>query len=311
MDLLLFRQVCSLKVPHPLQYPHLNTTVLVYYYCVSVTLTADRKLAEALEGARSLPDIAPKPTKVVQPMACEEGPKKVIHSIEDEFHIPQIYKGSCSGLPCDVENCRIKRSQFKTKCVLVYRFQDGQWVRIGYRTVRYIDHLECECKQCKHITSRAMCVKTTTCPNANSKTSHCYWKSLILPSDGVSQQEIQQNYDYEAHIERLHIKPIPFGRCDCCTPYVCRPPKIFNKPTCSCKCRVILCKPPKYQDQNTCRCRCTAIPCKPPKYQDPNTCRCRCPPARCVPPRVQNPTTCNCDCPKGTTSSSGGKCVGK
>ena len=258
--------------------------------------TADRSLADALDGARSLPSLPPQPiTKGGRflPLTCENGPRRVIHSIEDEFHIPQIYKGTCTGLPCEDESCRIKRSQQKRKCVLVYRFVRGQWVRIGFRTVRYLDHLECECKQCKHITSRAACIETTSCPNVNSETSHCYWRPFIFPTDGVSQQEIELTDEAQLERELMPVPvpgPVPIGRCDCCTPFTCRPPKVFNKQTCSCKCRPTFCKPPKYQDQSTCRCRC--------------------PPARCVPPRVQNPITCNCECPKGTTSS-GRKCVGK
>ena len=277
-------------------------SILIYL----LKCTDDKRIAAALKGATSLPDIALQPTEEpqpmirgrFQPMTCEDGPKIIIHSIEDEFHIPHIYKGSCNGLICEDESCRIKRSKLKTKCVLVFRFVGGYWVRVGFRNRYYHDHLECECKQCKHITSRAECVQTTSCPNVNTVHSHCYWRSFFEPSEGVSQ-------NVEELPEEGELMPVsgpgpesigglarrPFGHCDCCTPIPCRPPKTFNSQTCSCVCSITYCHPPKYLDHNTCRCLC--------------------PPAGCMPPLVQNPTTCRCECPLGTKMSSGGKCLGE
>ena len=57
----------------------------------------------------------------------------------------------------------------------------------------------------------------------------------------------------------------PSGSCECCTPFFCKPPKVFNKRTCSCVCPVI-----------------------------------KCPYAR-----IFNPKTCGCDCPPGTRDVNG------
>lgn len=275
-----------------------------------ISFIADRRLADALQGATSLPPSAFQPTWDTEPLACEDGPKQVLHSIENEFHIPQIYKGACNILPCADDRCRTKVSQSKSKCVLVFRFQGGQWMNVGYQNVQYIDHTECECKKCKHITSREECVETTACPNGNNDRSYCYWKPFFIPSE-LPLDTPQGRAVAELDKLDIDIEPIPEGRCDCCSPRSCKPPFIFNRNKCRCVCQPIRCAPPKIFNMRACRCECPQTFCRLPKILNPTTCRCECPAIRCPPPLRLNQVTCQCDCPPGTTMNSDRNCVGK
>lgn len=135
-----------------------------------------------------------------------------IYSNNDEFFWPPIYKGSCEALDCGRSGspCITRISVWKTKCVLFHKIINGQWVNFGFRTIRYLDAVECGCKQCSDITDHSVCLKAGTCPNNyydpnnhyNPK-SFCFWSNR---------------------------------GCDCCEVHSCPRRQYFNKTTCSCDC---------------------------------------------------------------------------
>ena len=264
-----------------------------------------------MQGARRLPNLPLQPTRGIQPKACEDGPKKILHSVQNEFHIPQIYKGACNILPCADDRCRTKKSLSKTKCVLVFRFQSGQWTNIGYRNIPYIDHTECECKKCKHITTHEECVETTACPNGDNDRSYCYWESFFIPSEVGSPIEVPGGRDVAELEKEIVDVTYPEGRCDCCSPLPCKLPFVFNRAQCRCVCQPIRCPPNQVFNRRACRCECSPIICRPPKILNTFSCKCQCPRIRCPPPLVPNEDTCECDCPLGSTKGSDGKCVGE
>ena len=140
------------------------------------------------------------------------------------FYWPPIYRGSCDDLFCKDPPCIARTKVWRTRCVLVYKFIRGCWRKIGFRPIRYLDHLSCGCKRCSDIVDKKWCVKTTPCPNSYDKDSFCYWRPGPFPI-GKRQVEAASSF-----------VPVPFSRCDCCTPKPCPFPKIFDNATCSCVC---------------------------------------------------------------------------
>lgn len=139
------------------------------------------------------------------PKRCEDGPARVIHTVKGQFFWPPIYRGTCDKLFCKDPPCIARKFIWRSRCVLVYKLIHGYWKKIGFRTVRYIDHLKCGCKECSDIKDAKTCINTKPCPNTKSKLSFCY-------------------YDFKKR------------DCDCCIPYPCPPGQWFNKRTCSCDC---------------------------------------------------------------------------
>ena len=128
--------------------------------------------------------------------------------------------------------------------MLVYRIINGCWRRIGFRSRRYLDHLECGCKECGDIRNQTACVVTQPCPNSNDPKSFCFWRKFnFLP---VGKREA---------VDATFI-PLPFGKCACCKPFPCPRPKIFNNSTCSCVCPPIKCAPGRVFNPRTCECDC-------------------------------------------------------
>ena len=284
------------------------------------------------------------PKLIIPKLRCEDGPRKLIHSIPGEFHWPPIMRGSCDNLPgCRVPSCLPRQTIRRSVCVLVFKFINGRWVKVGYLIHRFVDHLSCECKQCKHVRSQKECVNTYACPNSDDECTFCFWNTTL--SVGKRQVELAP----------VKILPFPFGRCDCCTPSCCPAPKrfnydrcrcdcpsvircptgqIFNRDTCKCECRTIRCPPGQIFNQKTCKCECVrVIRCPPGQIFNKKTCRCecarviRCPPRqifngrtckcecaqiiRCLPGQIFNPKTCKCECPNGSKMDDSGRCIGE
>lgn len=128
---------------------------------------------------------------------------QTIHTVRNEFHWPPVYKGSCDKLKCKDPPCIARKTIWRFRCVLVYKIVNGCWKRIGFRRIRFLDHLSCSCKQCSDIESKSVCVNTKPCPNSYKLNSFCFYKP---------------------------------GGCDCCVPYPCPPGQVFDKKTCSCVC---------------------------------------------------------------------------
>ena len=204
---------------------------------------------------------------------------QIIHSVPNEFHWPPIYRGSCDNLFCVDPPCYVRKKIWRTRCVLVFQIINGVWRKIGYRSRRFFDHLSCGCKQCSDIRESEWCINTKPCPNGNNFNSFCYWIPFIRPILPVIKADTSATVapslgePVAPELETIDppISPLPAGRCACCKPIYCRPPKIFNR----------------------------------------NTCRCECPQIRCPPGRIFNITTCQCDCPSGSTLNSDGQCVGE
>ena len=208
----------------------------------------------------------------------------------NEFHWPPIYRGSCDNLFCRDPPCFVRRKIWRTECVLVFQQINGYWKKIGYRNRRFVDHLSCGCKQCTDIRERQWCINTKPCPNSNNPNSFCYWIPFIIrrPLPPVLEADTgTATANTPAPANQLIVKPIepslsiinptifplplPLGRCACCKPAYCVPPRFFNS----------------------------------------DTCRCECPRIRCPPGQIFNSTTCECDCPLGSKRNSVGQCVGE
>lgn len=216
---------------------------------------------------------------------------QVIHTVPNEFHWPPIYRGSCDNLFCRDPPCFVRRKTWRTECILVFQHINGHWMKIGYRNRRFVDHLSCGCKQCTDIRERQWCINTKPCPNSNNPNSFCYWIPFIIHPLPLTVLEADKGATADtsapASQDQLVVKPVeptlptikptifplplPLGRCACCNPFYCAPPRFFNG----------------------------------------DTCRCECPRIRCPPGQIFNTTTCQCDCPPGSKRNSVGKCVGE
>ena len=130
---------------------------------------------------------------------------QTIHTVPNEFYWPPIYKGTCDKLStkCKDPPCIARETMWRSRCTLVYRIVKGCWKRIGFRTVHFLDHLKCSCKECKDITRPWECVTTKPCPSEYNSDSFCYYQR---------------------------------GKCDCCVPFSCPPGQYFNKRICDCAC---------------------------------------------------------------------------
>lgn len=209
---------------------------------------------------------------------------QVIHTVPQEFHWPPIYRGSCDNLFCVDPPCLARRKVWRTRCVLVFQYVNGYWSKIGYRNRHFVDHLSCGCKQCSDIKDRQTCIKMKPCPSGSNQDSFCYWIPFIRPFPPILQADTSSTVSPPqddlvavkpvpptlATINPI-IYPLPVGKCACCTPTECRPPKLFNENSCSCVCPVI----------------------------------------RCPPGRIFNSSTCKCNCPPGSKLNSTGQCVGE
>ena len=200
--------------------------------------------------------------------------QQVIHSVPNEFHWPPIFRGSCDNLFCKDPPCFARRKVWRTRCVLVFKRIHGIWVKIGYRLRKYIDHLKCGCKECSDIRDRAWCIRTKPCPNSKDPNSFCRWIPFLYPPILTAEAAAISPAQDDLVIAPIPtivptIRPIP-GRCECCTPVPCKPPRFFNR----------------------------------------NTCRCECPRFRCPRGQIFNSNTCECDCPPGSVKNADGKCVG-
>lgn len=164
------------------------------------------------------------------------------------FYWPPIYHGSCDNLYCKDPPCIARRKIWRFKCVLVYRYIRGCWRKLGFRTIRYEDHLECGCKTCNDIKDKKWCEMATHCPNNDRKDAFCYWRTGIFPIIGKRQVE-------SAELSIAIPRPIP-ARCACCNPPVCLLPKVFNKATCSCVCKTTVCPRGRVHNPLTCQCDC-------------------------------------------------------
>ena len=200
---------------------------------------------EAVQGRFAFPTISPIPR-------CEDGPRRVIHSVKGEFHWPPIWKGSCDNLPgCQDPPCFPRRQVWRSVCVRVFKWIDGKWIRIGFRIRRFLDHQSCECKQCRHIRTQKECVDTYPCPNSKNVCSFCYWISNPFPVP-IGKRQVA-----EAAPDELSLVLFPFGRCDCCTPKCCPAPQRFNYDRCRCECpNRIRCPPGLIFNEITCKCEC-------------------------------------------------------
>jgi len=238
-------------------------------------------------------------TAVYRPTACNRGPRKVYHHIPNVYYYPPIWKLSCTGLQCRQPECIATRTETRQAFVIVYQYIGGTWVGRCKR-VEYENHLNCDCKQCKHIQSYTQCISTTTCPNCpvRKSRSNCYWKP-ILQAEG------------EISVSLSPQIPFPPGRCDCCnhtgrclnprhdffphrcdcdcrrTIVSCPGNQQWDKSLCQCKCPVVYkCAPNFVWDDVQCKCVCKTI-CPPYSYLDKRTCKCL---AYC--PEVTSPRTC-------------------
>jgi len=163
-----------------------------------------------------------------------------IFTANNEFYWPPIYRGSCAGLKCDDPPCFARKRVWRTRCVLVYRLINGWWKRIGFRTRRFLDDLECGCKKCEDIRNRATCVATKPCPNSKHSNTFCYWKFPLPIGKRASSS----------------ISAPTIGKCLCCKPFPCPKPRIFSRTSCSCVCPPIKCAPGRIFNPKTCKCDC-------------------------------------------------------
>ncbi len=167
------------------------------------------------------------------------------------FYWPPIYQRTCNNLFCKDPPCIARKTIWVSRCVLVYKFINGCWRRLGFRTIRYLDHLECGCKECRDVKDRYWCERTKPCPNTKSDKDFCYW----IPGPVIGPPIGKRQAAEEAPASLVPV-PFPRGRCDCCTPIYCPYPKIFDKKTCSCVCPTIKCPPGRIFNPKTCQCDC-------------------------------------------------------
>jgi len=197
-----------------------------------------------------------RPVPTARPISrCEDGPRSVRHTVPGEFHWPKIFKGSCNNQFCKDPPCFPKVQVWQSQCVLVFKWKNGRWVKIGFRIRRFLDHLSCRCKECRDIRTRQQCIKMFPCPNSNNNCTFCYW----IPSPFILHDEVAPVTTQPERVSDTLTAPIPipFGRCDCCIPTCCPAPKRFNYDKCRCECPS---RPQCPQDQvfnkDTCRCEC-------------------------------------------------------
>ena len=223
---------------------------------------------------------------VYRPTACHDGPRKVYHYIPNVYYYPPIWKLSCTGLRCNQPECIATRTEIKQTFAIVYRYIGGTWVPRCERVV-YENHLDCDCKQCKHIRSHTECVNTTTCPNCpiRKSRSNCYWKP-ILQAEGESSVSLSSQI------------PIPLGSCDCCnhTGRCPNPRHVFLPHRCDCECReFVSCQRGFTFDPDCCTCR--PLRCPGNQQWDKLLCKCKCPIVhRCPPNYVWDNIQCRCVC---------------
>ena len=225
---------------------------------------------------------------VYRPTACHKGPRRIYHHIPNVYYYPPIWKSSCTGLQCRQPECIATSTETSQAFVIVYRYIGGTWVQRCER-VEYENHLDCGCKQCKHIQSYTECVNTTTCPNCliRKSRSNCYWKP-ILQAEG------------EISISLSPQIPLPLGRCDCCnhTGKCLNPKHIFLPHKCDCGCReIVSCLPVNgFTFDHDC-CMCRPSRCLGNQQWDKLLCQCKCPVVyKCPPNFVWDDVQCRCVC---------------
>ena len=162
----------------------------------------------------------------VQPYhTCAQGPRTIYHTVPGYCFYPPIQKGSCDNIASST--CVSKSEEWRSKCVLVSRYRNGRWMKLGYRIVRYLHHISCHNKQCPSI----------TCPSGQYfDSSTCMCKC---------NQQCPSN------------KRLKFNTCQCeCAPKTCPIGQRLNPTTCNCECLPITCPSNKVQNTLTCGCEC-------------------------------------------------------
>ena len=241
----------------------------------------------AYEGPESL-------TSLTAPLACTSGPQRVIHTQGNILFWPLIIRKTCDGLRCNDPKCLPRSVVYRTATRYAYRIHHSYPLKfefLGYRTVRYADHIGCRCQQCSDFKDFKQCHCQKRCPNVPfnplNQDSYCLWREARLVARPLAESSailVSSGLQYAK------------GSCTCCrVPRSCRNPlHVFSRIDCRCQCRYQQsCPPNKYFDQNKCSCQCPAIRCLPHYEQDPDTCKCICK-RSCPSGSYLNKTTCEC-----------------
>lgn len=89
------------------------------------------------------------------PLPCRFGPQRIVHIEGDIFHWPLIIKDTCNWLYCPHPTSCIPLLQgFRTTIRRAYRilFINPLTVQfLGYKRVKYTDHIICQCRNCNDI----------------------------------------------------------------------------------------------------------------------------------------------------------------
>ena len=254
-------------------------------------------LRNAIDGGRT-PAVAFDGRSFVRPAipaTCQDGPYKLLKQDSGIYYWEPksnawLITSTCNGLRCKELECVAASVSVQTMYVFAVRMYPHFQI-LGFRTIKYEDHLECRCKQCQDFKFNE-CNCKDSCPNHVSEVkvrdTYCQWNES-LPRYVVAPRST---------LELIPVFPYAKGQCFCCeVPLSCPRGKVFSRINCECKCPFVLsCSPNHYWSEVDCRCKCKSVyKCSFLQRWNEATCQCECKyPQKCRPGYYWHEATCRC-----------------
>ena len=207
------------------------------------------------------------------PTTCQNGPYRLLKQDSGIYYWDPtsnswLITSTCNGLRCKELECVPARVRAQTRYVFAIRLYPHIEI-LGFKTIRYDDHLECRCKQC-HDLDYNNCTCKDSCPNHVSEVkvrdTYCQWREAV-PKYSEAPKEIA-----------IPASPYAKGYCFCCeVPLSCPRGKVFSRNDCVCKCPYVLsCSPKHYWNEQYCKCKCKIVyKCPFTQFWDETTCSCK------------------------------------